>query len=74
MSPSITLDRQATAEYCRRNHIRKLSVFGSAVRADFRPDSDMDLLVEFEQGRIPGLAFFSMADELAALFGAGMWI
>lgn len=69
MSPTITLDRQALAEFCRRNHIRKLSVFGSAVRADFRPDSDMDLLAEFEPGRTPGLAFYSLGDDLTVLFG-----
>jgi predicted nucleotidyltransferase len=46
------------AEFCRRRHIRKLSVFGSALREDFRPDSDVDLLVEFEPAQRVG--FFEM--------------
>jgi predicted nucleotidyltransferase len=43
------------AEFCKRNHIRKLSLFGSAIRSDFSPDSDLDVLVEFEPAYIPGL-------------------
>ena len=42
------------AEFCKRNHIRKLSLFGSVLRNDFRPGSDVDILVEFEPGHIPG--------------------
>lgn len=56
-------------DFCRRNHIRKLSLFGSVLREDFRPDSDVDVLVEFEPGRTPGLAFFTMQDELSELLG-----
>ena len=44
-------------------------MFGSALREDFGPHSDVDVLVEFEPGRTPGLAFFSMQDELSRLFG-----
>src|SRR4051794_22909616 len=56
----IDLPQEALAEFCRRNLIRRLSVFGSALRDDFTPDSDVDLLVEFEPGATPGLAFFGM--------------
>jgi predicted nucleotidyltransferase len=57
------------ADFCRRYQIRKLAAFGSAVRDDFRPDSDLDLLVEFQPGAVPGLAFFALQDELSAMFG-----
>src|ERR1035437_9664771 len=43
------------AEFCQRHHIRKLAVFGSALHGDARPDSDLDVLVEFEPGHVPGL-------------------
>jgi hypothetical protein len=56
-------------EFCRRNHIRKLSLFGSVITGDFGPDSDVDVLVEFEPGHVPGLALIRMQDELAALLG-----
>jgi predicted nucleotidyltransferase len=56
-------------EFCRRNRIRKLSVFGSALRADFRQDSDVDVLVEFEPEHVPGLAFFAMENELSEILG-----
>jgi predicted nucleotidyltransferase len=56
-------------DFCRRWHIRKLSVFGSAIRPDFGPDSDLDILVEFETGQTPGLAFFALQRELSELLG-----
>jgi len=65
----VDLPKKIIADFCRRHHIRKLSVFGSALRADFRPDSDLDVLVEFEPGHTPGLAFFGMEEELAELLG-----
>ena len=68
MSPKIAIDRVRLAEFCRRNGIRRLAVFGSVLRDDFGPHSDVDVLVEFEPGRTPGLAFFSMQDELCRLF------
>jgi predicted nucleotidyltransferase len=49
------ISKDELASFCKRNHIRKLSVFGSAVRGELLPDSDIDLLVEFEQGLTPGL-------------------
>ena len=66
---ALELPRQPIAEFCRRNHIRKLALFGSILRSDFLPDSDIDVLVEFEPGYIPGLAFFSMQEELSVLVG-----
>ena len=56
-------------EFCRRHHITKLALFGSVLRVDFRADSDIDVLVEFEHGQTPGLAFFDMQAELSQLFG-----
>ena len=69
MSPQIAIDRKRIAEFCRRHHIRKLALFGSVLREDFRADSDVDVLVEFEPGQRVGLAFFSMQDELSDLLG-----
>ena len=58
------------AAFCRRHHIRKLSVFGSVLRDDFGPDSDIDVLVEFEPGRTPGFfRLFDMEEELSAMLG-----
>ncbi|SRR6266498_5406668 len=65
----IPIDQAKIADFCRRHHIRKLAFFGSVLRDDFRPDSDVDVLVEFEPGHVPGLAFFSMEAELSAILG-----
>lgn len=62
--PKIEIPKKKIAEFCRRNHIRKLALFGSVLRDDFRPDSDVDVLVEFEPGKTPGFAFITMQDEL----------
>ena len=67
MKPAIP--RETLADFCRRNHIRKLSLFGSVLRDDFRPDSDIDVLVEFEPGHVPGLRFIRLQDELSTIFG-----
>lgn len=63
------IDPESLRDICRRNHIRRLAVFGSALRPDFRPGSDVDILVEFEPGHVPGFGFFSIQDELSQLFG-----
>jgi predicted nucleotidyltransferase len=60
----INIDHEKISDFCRRHHIRKLALFGSVLREDFKPESDVDVLVEFEQGHVPGLAFFSMEREL----------
>jgi len=63
----IIIDREKISDFCRRHHIRKLALFGSVLREDFKPESDVDVLVEFEEGHIPGLAFFSMERELSEI-------
>jgi|SRR5665811_314983 len=55
--------------FCKRNHIQKLSFFGSFLRDDFEQSSDIDILIEFKAGHVPGLAFFSMQEELSELIG-----
>ena len=69
MSVRIPIDRKKIAEFCRRNHIKRLAFFGSVLRDDFRSDSDVDVLVEFEPEHIPGFAFFDMQEELSAILG-----
>ncbi len=70
MAPRIDeLPKAALEEFCRRNHIRRLSVFGSILRDDFRPDSDVDVMVEFEPGKTPGLSFFLLPQELEPILG-----
>ena len=69
MATSIQIPKEQIADFCRRHHIRRLSLFGSVLTDHFRPDSDVDVLVEFEEGHIPGLAFFGMEEELSGIFG-----
>jgi uncharacterized protein len=69
MPVAIEIDRGRIAEFCQAHHIRKLALFGSVLRPDFRSQSDVDVLVEFEPGHVPGLAFFAMQDELAEILG-----
>ena len=70
MNPAISMPREAIAAFCRERGIRRLAVFGSALRADCRPDSDIDLLVEFEPAGVPGLfEIAAMEQELSDLLG-----
>ncbi len=70
MSERIAVPEKALAEFCQRYHIRKLSLFGSVLRDDFRPDSDLDVLIEFEPGKtVDFFTFIDMQDELSNLFG-----
>jgi predicted nucleotidyltransferase len=69
MSPHLHAKTEEIAIFCRQNHIRKLAFFGSVLRADFRDVGDIDVLVEFEPGHVPGFAFFGLQDELGSLFG-----
>lgn len=62
-------DRDKIAAFCRRHPIRRLALFGSVLRDDFSPGSDMDVLVEFEPDAKTGLAFLDMEDELSAIVG-----
>lgn len=69
MNERLPIPRDEIAAYCRRHHIRRLSLFGSVLRDDFGPESDVDVLVEFEPGHVPGYAFFAMEEELAGILG-----
>lgn len=65
----IDIPREVIAAFCRRHGVRRLSFFGSVLRDDFSPDSDIDVLVEFEPGTRVGLRFFAMERELSDLLG-----
>src|SRR4051812_35786292 len=69
MAARIPVPSEQIADFCRRHHIRQLSLFGSVLRDDFGHDSDVDVLVEFDPGHIPGLAFFGMEDDLSEILG-----
>jgi hypothetical protein len=64
------MPRDKLIEFCKRNYISKLSIFGSAISGQLGPDSDIDLLVEFEQGHTPGLfSIVRMEMELGEVLG-----
>jgi uncharacterized protein len=70
MASRVAVDLERTAEICKRHRIRKLALFGSVLRDDFGPGSDIDILVEFEPGHVPG--FFGLhriERDIAGLFG-----
>jgi predicted nucleotidyltransferase len=69
MTTKILIDQREIADFCRRHHIRRLAFFGSVLRNDFGPESDVDVLVEFEPGHVPGLAFLDMEEELSGILG-----
>lgn len=70
MNVGITVPKVQLAAFCRQHHIQRLAIFGSALRADFSPESDVDVLVEFEPDHVPGLfGIARMERELSALFG-----
>jgi len=67
---NITVDRSRLAEFCRRHRIRRLALFGSALREDFSEESDVDILVEFEPGHTPGLLGMARLErELSHILG-----
>ena len=66
--PRISIPHSKIATFCKRRHVRKLSLFGSVLRDDFRPDSDVDVLVEFEPGFTPGFEIVAFEKELSDLF------
>ena len=69
-NPNLEISKEKIAEFCKKNHIRRLSLFGSVQRGDFRQDSDIDLLVEFHSEHIPGLIRLAgMEIELTQLLG-----
>jgi predicted nucleotidyltransferase len=65
----LPVSSQELARLCKRYHIRRLAFFGSVLRDDFNSNSDVDVLVEFEEGHIPGLDFIDIQDELSELLG-----
>lgn len=67
MSPHLSIDRNAVSAFCLRHHIKRLALFGSVLHDDFRPDSDVDVLVEFQPGHVPGLDFVAIEREFSAL-------
>jgi hypothetical protein len=69
MSITANLDQAALAAFCRCHRIARLGMFGSRARGTARDDSDVDLLVTFEDGHTPGLEFFGLADALARILG-----
>ena len=72
MGVHIEVDREQIADFCRKHHIKWLALFGSVLREDFRPDSDVDVLVEFEEEHIPGFfRLMAMQEELSGILGRG---
>ncbi|MBT9172942.1 MAG: hypothetical protein DDT21_01330 [Syntrophomonadaceae bacterium] len=70
MNARLVISKERLAAFCRDHGIRRLAIFGSALREDFRPDSDIDVLVEFEPDRLPSLLGMArMERELSPLFG-----
>ena len=70
MNARLNLDEATLAQFCFRHHIRRLSLFGSVLKGTDRPDSDVDLLVEFEPDGVPGLfGIAAMEQELSDLLG-----
>ena len=66
----VAIDQEQIASICRQHHIRRLALFGSEQRAEFGPESDIDVLVEFEPGHVPGFfGLFDLEEELSALAG-----
>ena len=69
MGTHIAFDRERLAAFCRRHHIRKLAFFGSVQRDDFRPDSDVDVLIDFQPGHAVGFGIVDLEEELGQLLG-----
>lgn len=69
MGARIPIDRARIAEFCARHHVRRLALFGSVLRDDFRPDSDVDVLVDFEPGHVVGFRIIEMEEELSRILG-----
>ncbi len=69
MPRHLDIDADALAALCQRHHIRRLALFGSVLGADFHAGSDVDVLVEFKQGHVPGFAFIELQDQLTELLG-----
>ncbi len=68
-SDNLHLPHKEIEQFCARHNIRRLALFGSVLREDFGPESDVDVLVEFEAGHVPGLGFFDLQEELTSIIG-----
>jgi len=68
VSAAIDIPQEQIEDFCHRHHITKMALFGSVLRDDFGPRSDVDVLVEFHPEHIPGLSFFDIQDELSEMF------
>ena len=69
LRPRIRIPKKKLAEFCRRNYILRLSLFGSVLHDSFTPESDIDVLVEFDPQHVPGLALIRIQDELSTILG-----
>jgi uncharacterized protein len=70
VTANIEIPDDRLAEFCRRHHIRKLALFGSVLRDDFRPESDVDVLVDFSPQHVPDFfSLYDMEQELSTLLG-----
>jgi predicted nucleotidyltransferase len=68
-APKIAVDSERVAEFCGQYHIQRLRLFGSVLRDDFHPGSDVDILVEFEPGHTLGWEIVGIEDELGRILG-----
>ena len=69
MNVRIDIPEDKIVEFCQRHHIRRMALFGSVLRDDFTPESDVDVLVDFEPDQTPGLEFITMQNELSEILG-----
>jgi len=70
MNKNFKINKDKLSDFCERHHIHRLAIYGSALRDDFGPDSDVDVLVDFMPGHTPGFfRLFEMEEELSGLFG-----
>ena len=69
MPARIDIPSEEIAKICRRHRVRRMALFGSVIRDDFTPQSDVDVLVQYEPGHAGGFEFFRMRRELIALLG-----
>ena len=70
MNKNFKINKDKLSDFCKRHHIRRLAIFGSALRGGFGPESDVDVLVDFMPGHTPGFfRLFEMEEELSCLFG-----
>ena len=70
MNPAVSINRDAVMAFCRRHHTRRLALFRSVLGDDFRPDSDVDMLVQFEFDQVPALDFIAIERECSGTPGA----